>query len=421
MKTALRYGRGSVSLELPEDRTVRILEPRPIADPVSQEAIVVEALENPIGSPGLRELTRDVRSILVITNDSTRPQPSRITLPILLGALCHSESHYDVTVLVATGLHRAMTKEEMEERFGEAFLRSHRVINHCATDEGSLVSLGELSTGNELLVNRLVAESDLVIAEGFIESHFFAGFSGGRKSILPGVSGAKSIMRNHGPANIASPYARSAHLAQNPIHSECVEAARRAKLAFILNVALNENKKIVGAFAGDFVQAHEAGCRFVHELMAVPAEPSDIVVTGNNGYPLDRDLYQAIKGVDTASQVVKENGIIIIAAQCVDGVGHEAFADLILSCSTKEALWEKMSAEPSMIDKWQVQILARVLLDHPVILVNDTIGPELAQRLFFRYAPDLQTALSMALAMTGEGASITVIPEGPVIMPVLSE
>ena len=280
--------------------------------------------------------------------------PSNLTIPAMIKSFCFPDTNYDITILIATGLHRPMTKEEMQEQFGDDVCRKYKIVNHIASDAASLASFGRMSTGSELFLNKLVAESDLVISEGFIESHFFAGFSGGRKSILPGVAGESTILANHKPEHISDCNARQANLAGNPVHEECAEAARLSGLAFILNVALDKNKRIIGAFAGDPVKAHLAGCRFVEEIMSVDAVPTDIVITSNNGYPLDRNLYQVVKGIDTAAGVAKENGVIIVAARCVDHVGHENFKNLLLSCETAEELCEKMSVSPSDIDKWQV-------------------------------------------------------------------
>jgi nickel-dependent lactate racemase len=274
-----------------------------------------------------------------------------------------------------------------------------------------------MSTGNELFLNKLVAENELIISEGFIESHFFAGFSGGRKSIHPGVAGADTILGNHSPQNVGSTSARQANLDGNPIHGEFTEAARLAKLRFILNVALNEKKEITAAWAGDPFEAHLVGCAHVKETMSVDAEQADIVITSNNGYPLDRNLYQVVKGIDTAAMITKKNGCIIAVARCIDGVEHEHFKNLLLSCETIPELLDKMSKPPSGIDKWQAQVLARTLRDHKVILVSEGIERELAERMHFIYAESIDEALKMAISFVGENASVNVMPEGPVVIP----
>ena len=224
-------------------------------------------------------------------------------------------------------------------------------------------------------------------------------------------------MANHKPENIASPRARQAILAGNPINDEFLEAVKLSGLKFILNVAYNNEKQIIGAFAGDPVEAHLEGCKFVEETMSVACEPADIVVTSNNGYPLDRNLYQVVKGIDTASLVAKENGVIIVAARCEDHVEHESFQDLILSCDSIDELNEKMSLSPSETDKWQAQVLARVLARNEVILVSEGIERELAERMFFTHAANLDEAMDIALDVCGKKASLCIMPEGPVLIP----
>lgn len=418
-KWKLPYGKDFLDLVIDEKTPVQVLESEVPVRSKKETEIIQEALDHPIGALSLKELTRDVRKIVIITNDNTRPMPSKITLPMIIASFFYPKTYYDITIVIACGLHRKMTRAEMIEQYGEEICSNYPVINHDAQDDKQLVNMGSMSTGNELWLNRLVAESDLVIAEGFIESHFCVGFSGGRKSILPGVSGKKTIMYNHRPENIASPYAVGANLEHNPMHLECMEAAQKAKLAFILNVALNKEKKIINAFAGDPFKAHEIGCHYVKQIMQKPIHQTDIVITTNSGYPLDRNLYQVVKGIDTAAVVAKEGGIIIVAAQCLDGVGHKAFSDLLMSCKSVKELYEKMSVSPSMIDKWQVQILARTLIRNKVILVSEGISKELAESLFFLHAENMEAAVDMAFKIKGEGASVSVMPEGPVIIPVV--
>ena len=300
-------------------------------------------------------------------------------------------------------------------------MQKHRIVNHVAADKESLVNLGRMSTGNTLWINKLVTESELVIAEGFIEPHFFAGFSGGRKSILPGVAGAQTIMYNHRPENIANPYAATGVLAQNPIHEECEQAAQMAGLDFIMNVALNRDKEVIAAFAGDPVQAHRAGCAFVRESGRVPVQSADIVITSNNGYPLDRNIYQTVKGLDAAAHAVKEGGVIILAAECFDKNGNNEYEKLICSCATPQELQDKMSAGESEPDKWQAQIFARIVSRYTVILLSENVDAETAGRMFMRQANTPEQALEMALEIAGPDAKINMIPEGPVVIPVMEE
>ena len=416
---AIPFGKTTISFHPPDNRPVQLIAAKPFPAPPDQLKIVTDALNSPINSPTLKELTRDVKKILIITNDNTRPMPSRLTIPAIIRAFCHPESAYDITILIATGLHRAMMREEMDEQFSRELTGKYKFVNHAAADDAQLAYHGKLSAGNELWLNKLVGDSDFIISEGFIEQHFFAGYSGGRKSILPGVAGAKTIMRNHCPENIADARSVGANLDGNPIHDECTEAALAAPLGFILNVALNDKKQIIQAFAGHPVDAHLEGCRFVREAMSVKAAPTDIVITSNNGYPLDRNLYQAVKGIDTAARVVKEGGVIIAAAQCADGVGHAGFGDQLRRCSSAGQLYRNMADPAGETDKWQVQILARAMRKSTVILVNGTLTKDEVEGMLFVYAKDMEDAFEKALSIAGRDASVSVIPEGPTVIPVV--
>ena len=411
------YGQTTMAFELPEGITCQVVEPRAHRTTKCPEEILKNALKNPIGPADIHELTKTAEKILILTNDNTRPMPSRLTLPALIESFYHPEDHYDITILIATGLHRMMSDDEIKQQLGEEIAGRYKVVVHSAIDRENLISFGKLSSGHELFLNRLVAEADLVVAEGFIEPHFYAGFSGGRKSILPGVAGVDNILLNHSPEKIAHPNTRQATLLGNPVHEECIEAARMAKLRFILNVALGSEKEIIAAFAGHPEEAHLAGCRFVEKQMTVDVQASDIVITSNHGYPLDRNLYQVVKGLDTAAKAAKKGGIIIMAAECVDGIGHYHLKDLILSCDTVEGFNARMSSPPSQIDKWMAQVLARVLIDHQVILVSGGLEKDLIERMFFLYAASLDEAVTIALSLKGRDASVCVLPQGPVVIP----
>lgn len=415
-RISVLYGKGMLETAVDDANLGQIIEPRftQAADEIGE---IRRALAQPIGSPRLKKLSRDIKKLVIISSDNTRPVPSRLTIPLLLEELYHEPEYYDITILIATGLHREMTREEIIERFGEKTASLCKIVNHRAQKEEELTYFGELSTGRPLWLNRLVAEAELLIAEGFIEPHFFAGFSGGRKSILPGVAGAKTIMNNHCPANIAHPRATIACLEGNPIHLEALEAACKSGLAFILNVALNQEKRVIKAFAGHFDKAHMAGCAFVKEQMSVPTVLADIVITSNNGYPLDRNVYQLVKGMEVASAAVRKGGVIVIAGDCIDGIGHGEFKRLIEESPSIEELYAKVSSGEAVIDQWQVQVFARVLKEHPVILVTDRLTKEEAGRIFLEHAATLEEALELAYRKVGRAARVNVIPEGPVVIP----
>jgi len=298
----LPYGKGYMTVRIPCQQLAGVLESQAhsFKPPRGQAEAVDFALDNPVGSDRIEDLAEGKRRIVVITSDHTRPVPSRITLPLLLDRLKAKNPQADVTILIATGFHRPATREEMLFKFGQNIVDGERIVNHDCRDRGALVSLGALPSGAELWLNRLAVEADLLVAEGFIEPHFFAGYSGGCKSVLPGVAGERTVLANHCSKFIASEYCRTGIIEGNPMRVDMVEAARRCGLAFILNVVVNAQKEVINAFAGDPVLAHQEGCRFVEELASVPAAPADIVVTTNGGYPLDQNVYQAVKGMTAA-------------------------------------------------------------------------------------------------------------------------
>ena len=371
---------------------------------------VRQALTEPIASARLADLAAPVRKVLVITSDHTRPVPSTITLPLLLEEIRRDNPVVAVKILVATGFHRLTRTEELAEKFGPDLFQQEDIIVHDSRDRSHLVYKGLLPSSGELWLNDLVDWADLIVAEGFIEPHFFAGFSGGRKSILPGIAAAETVLANHCSAFIASPQARTGNLADNPLHRDMLFAAQKAGLAFILNVALDDEKRIVRAFAGHPDQAHLAGCAFVGERAAVPRVMADIVITSNGGYPLDQNIYQAVKGMTAGEACVRKDGVIIMAAACEDGHGGDAFYRWFAEESSPAAILRKIKAidqQHTLPDQWEAQILARVLEHCRVILVTDCCDPDLVRAMQMQHAPDLATALAMATAMTMETAMTT--------------
>ena len=420
VRVALPFGRGHVVTDLPAAVT-RVLAPQPWPrTPMSEADLVTLAIEQPVAGPPLCDLARDASHLVVITSDHTRALPSRITLPPLLAEARRHRPDLAITLLVGTGLHRAPTVQEARERFGPDILVQCRLQVHDATSAQHLVDLGVLSTGTRLLVNRAVAEADLVVAEGLIEPHFFAGYSGGRKSVLPATSGAESIYQNHRPRYIDHPCARNGVLDGNPVHEESLEAARRARLAFILNVVVSETRTIVAAVAGDLDAAHRAGVAVLAQHAVCPAHPAEIALVSNAGYPLDRDLYQSVKGLAVAADAVVRGGTIILVAECCDGIGHADFFGLASRPAGPRAILEAIrGGNAPARDAWQVQVLARVLEDARVIVVSRNLDPRDVRAMHMDWAPDLPAALAVARVRYGSDGRINVIPEGPatVIVP----
>lgn len=377
--------------------------------------LVREALANPIGSPKLSELARGKKSCTVIISDHTRPVPSRDILPPLLEQLRAGNPAIQITLLVATGFHRLSTREELVNKLGEEIVSRETIKIHDAFDPASNVEIGRLPSGAPLVIDRAAVETELLVAEGFIEPHFFAGFSGGRKSVLPGVCDKTTVLGNHCGAFIASPYARTGILEGNPLHRDMVAAAEMAKLAFIVNVVIDEEKKTVAAFAGDFRKAHEAGVSFLRQYCEVKAVPADIVITSNGGAPLDQNIYQCVKGLTAAEATAREGAVLIICAELADGTGGEGFYRSLRDCESPRAHFEQCVATPqaeTIPDQWESQILARILMKHRVIFVSRPEMEKAIREMKLDFAPSLEQAVAMAREEKGENARITVIPNG---------
>ena len=415
MKIDVPYGTTGMSAEIDGSRLVGVFRsslPTAAADPAAE---VERALDEPIGSPRLEELARGRRTAVVIASDHTRPVPSRVLMPRILERLRRGNPAIDVTILIATGFHRLTTRDELVRKFGEEIVAREHVVVHDSSDEASLVEAGTLPSGGRLIVNRLVMEADLVCSEGFIEPHFFAGFSGGRKSVLPGVVSRTTVLANHCAEFIASPFARTGNFENNPIHRDMLFAAKTARLAFILNVVIDGEKRIVRAFAGDSEKAHECGCAFLRDIARVRVPESDIVITSNGGYPLDQNVYQSVKGMTAAEAVCRDGGVIIMCASCADGAGGESFRRNLSEAATPRALLDRIAKVPrdrTEPDQWEFQILARVLDRHTVIVVTTDCDHGMLAQMHLRAASSLDEALALADRLVGPQAKIAVIPDG---------
>lgn len=417
MEIKLPYSKSGMYVNIPDKNMIKVLQSKAhdFKTTLSESEIVKKALENPIESETLEELVKDKKDVVIITSDHTRPVPSRITLPIILNKIRNSNPDIDIKIIISTGCHRPSTREELVYKMGEEIVDKENIIMHFANNEESMAKVGKLPSGGDLIVNKAIMETDLLIAEGFIEPHFFAGFSGGRKSVLPGVASVKTIMYNHCSEFIDSPYARTGNLKNNPIHEDMLQAAKSVNLAFILNVAIDKDKKVIGAFAGNLEKAHEAGCEFVTKLSKVDSVDADIVVSTNGGYPLDQNIYQTVKGMTAAEATCKENGVIIMVSACNDGHGGQSFYDSVASASSPTEILEKVRKTPkseTIPDQWEFQILARILEKFTVIMVTDLCDPQMIKNMHMKYASSFEEALQMAFDIKGKDAKVAVIPDG---------
>ena len=416
MLVSIPYGRTHLTAEISQDRIQAVLKSNleNYVPALGQTELVEAALAAPIGSDTLENLVAGKENIVLIASDHTRPVPSKVLVPPMLRAIRRGNPDAKITILIATGCHRGTTKDELIEKFGpEIVANEHIVIHDCAAEE-EMVTIGTLPSGGTLRINRIAAEADLLISEGFIEPHFFAGFSGGRKSVLPGIAAKKTVYWNHNAEFIASDLARTGILEGNPIHRDMIYAAKTAKLAFICNVVINAKHQVVGAFAGDCQQAHIAGTEFLKGLCQCPKAPADIVITSNNGYPLDQNIYQAVKGMTSGEATCKDGGVIIMVAACNDGHGGESFMKTMTQDLSPAEILAQIQATPkkdTVPDQWESQILARILSKFRVVLVS-RCDPELVKAMKMYPAEDLPQALALAEALVGEAGSVTVIPEG---------
>lgn len=423
MKTIqIPYYTSSLDLHVEESNLEAVITAKTDSfDPgMSEAALVEQALANPIGTPRLRELAKGRKKVTLVTSDHTRAVPSKLTLPILLREIREGNPDADITILIATGLHRATTEAEQRRMFGDAIVDNEKILVNDAFRDEDFAYVRTLPSGAELWVNKAALECDLLITEGFIEPHFFAGFSGGRKSILPGICNAATVNENHSYKAISSPYSTTGVLEHNPIHEDMVCAARAVNVQFILNVALNGEKKVIAAFAGDLEEAHASGVSFVRQLAQCPSVSGDIVITSNGGYPLDQNLYQSPKAVATAEACCAEGGVIIMCASCFDGMGGTHFEKLIVRGSVDEidSYLSTIPPKQTIPEQWCAQIYSRILKKHKVILVTTYLDHEMVRKANMIPASSPDEALALAYEMKGKDARVVVIPDGVSVLAV---
>jgi len=422
LNLSLDYGTDGLEVVLPDDR-VTVIEPvfRPAApDP---RATLLQALASPIDSPPISQVVRSGQRVAISVCDITRAQPRREMLSALFEALPHV-SPVDVTILIATGTHRTNTPAELEAMLGRAILSRYRVINHDARDPSSLDAVGSTSSGVAVHLNREFLQADVRITTGFVEPHFFAGFSGGPKMVAPGLAGLTTVMTLHDARRIAHPNATWGITDGNPIHDDVREIAGMVGVHFAVDVTLNREQKITAAFAGGLFAEHAAACAHVKDtaMRGVPS-PFDVVLTTNSGYPLDQNLYQAVKGMSAAAKIVKPGGIIICAAECRDGLpAHGSYGAVLASAPTPAALLAMIDSPGYAVpDQWQVQIQAQIQTRAEVWVKSAGLPPEALRAAHFTPIEDVSLAVGEALRKAGPAATLCVLPQGPQTIPYLSK
>ena len=422
MKIDLAYGRGRLPIECPDDRTT-VLEPTYLDGLPDQSQAVRDALRAPLGVPPLRELVKPGQTVAISICDSTRPMPSRTVLPVVLEELSHIRTD-DIVVLVATGTHRATTVAELENMVGPDVLTQVAVINHDAFDRGELSQLPDIEPSIPVWLNRRWTEADVKITTGFVEPHFFAGFSGGPKMVAPGLAGLDTTMRLHDAQMIGDANARWGVTVGNPIHEAVRGIAVASGVDFSVDVAINRDRQITSVKAGDLLTVHAEMCRAVKaSAMQAFATPFDVVVTTNSGYPLDQNLYQTIKGVSAAAQVVRQGGVILCASECSDGIpSHGEYRRILSEGETPDELL-RMICTPGyrQHDQWEVQVQAQIQQRATVFLKADGLTEAEIRAAHLSPIDDIGAAAREHLVRQGRDAHLCVLPEGPQTIPYLRD
>lgn len=419
MKIKIDYGREGCWINVPDKNLVKVLAMKESIPFENPEASVEQALKQPIGSRPLSELARGKKTACIVICDITRPVPNKIILPPILNTLESSGiPRENITILIATGIHRPNLGEELIALVGEEIDENYRVVNHYAKERDTHTHLGQTSRGTEVLIDSTYVNADLKITTGFIEPHLMAGFSGGRKLICPGIASLDTVKVMHSPKILEHPNSREGIIEGNPFHEESLEIAKIAGVDFIVNVALDEKKQMTGIFAGDLEKAHEAGIASVKtHVVDTVSEPVDIVVTTSAGYPLDATFYQSVKGMTAALPIVKEGGTVIIAAECKEGLGSEEFAQLVRETTDMDVFMKDIYRDDYfVVDQWQFEELAKVLRKADVYLFAEGVSKDDCKRMIPACVSSVEEGIDMALERHGPDATIAVIPKGPYIL-----
>lgn len=420
MNVPLAYGQGYLEVEFPDHRTT-VITPSHRPGLPDEHRAVLEALQQPIGSPPLLSRLQPSDNICILFTDITRATPNDRLIPWLLEHLS-GHPRERITLLNQTGTHRPNTRAELERMLTPEVVRNYRVLNHeCEKDE-DLLPLGTLHDGSPALLNRHALEADLRIVTGFIEPHFFAGFSGGPKGLMPGVAGLRSVMANHGYRHIGDPRATFGITDGNPLWEELRDVALRAGPSFLLNVTLNEQRAITGVFAGDLLQAHRAGIERVRAAaMQKVKAPFEVVVTTNSGYPLDLNLYQGVKGMSAGARVLAQNGTLILACECREGVPAQSPLDRLLQQGASPEHLLTLLATPGFVqpEQWQAQIQA-LIQRRGTVLVHSTLPDDVVRSCHLTPCHDIAQAVREALDRHGPQSQVAVLPQGPLTIPYLA-
>ena len=419
MKIKLPYGTKGLDIHLRDDLNVTLVESKHVSAFKNQTVSVRDALRQPIVSRPLRNSVKSSEKVAIVFNDITRPTPYHIFLPVLLNEVNHVPDHH-ITLLNANGSHRTNTESELRAILGNEIVSRFQIFQNDAIDPDSHQRVGTTQSGNDIWLHKKYVEADLRILTGFIEPHFFAGFSGGGKACMPGLALLETILRNHSVKHLDDPKATWGETDGNPVWEEIIEAALMVQPTFLLNVTLNRNKQITGVFAGDLEQSYRRGCTFARQNAMIPVkEPFDIGITCNSGHPLDLNLYQSIKGISAAAQIIKKGGSIIMAADCWDGIPeHGQYAGLLRGADGPDHLLETIHTPGfSVQDMWQAQIQALILQKANVYFYSENLSDRQITGAMFQPCHRIEATAEMLTRKYGREASICILPEGPQSIP----
>jgi lactate racemase len=415
----LAYGRTGLRVSLPAARTT-VIAPVQHAAAADPAAVLRAALRHPVSGPPLRDRVRAGQTVAVSLCDATRPQPRRSMVTALLDELAGIVDRDAVTLLVATGTHRANTDTELRAMLGDELVDTMRIVNHDSRDPSMLRWCGELGAGVPVWLNRHWVDADVRITTGFVEPHFFAGFSGGPKMVAPGLAGLETVLTLHDARRIGDDRAIWGICEGNPVHDDIRAIAAASGVTYALDVVLNRRQQIIAAFGGEVLEMHQAARETVREMSMREVDGLfDVVVTTNAGHPLDQNLYQAVKGMSAAVTVVRPGGLIICAAACEDGFpDHGSFREVLASEPTPKALLAAIEARSTTVpDQWQVQILARVLAKARVGVHTEGLTDADLRTAHLFAVPDIAAAVAAELGARGPEARVCVLPEGPQTIP----
>lgn len=419
MRIHLAYGKTGLQISLDDRLNVSVLEPSHETGLADPELALREAIRKPRGSPPLCEIARPGQKVGIVFSDITRPSPNHLIIPALLAELNHVDPA-SIVLFNALGTHRPNTDDELRVMLGDAVFGEYRIVQNSAFEPATQIFLGKSSRGHEIWLNRELVECDVKILTGFIEPHFFAGFSGGGKAVMPGMAGLQTVLGNHDAGMIASPQATWGVTRGNPIWEEIQEVAGRVGPSFLLNVTLNREKEITAIFAGDWQAAHAAGCQSVRGSAMVPVPARfPIVITTNSGYPLDLNLYQSVKGMSAAAQVVEPGGAIIVAAECWDGIPeHGLYGTLLREAQTPEQVLQRVCAPGFLVqDQWQAQIQAQIQGKAEVFVYADGLSDRAITGALLQPCRSIERTVGELLEKYGRDARIAVLPQGPQTVP----